>query len=44
MNFGPQFTDAMLNQWMYYTMQYLEPNSKSRGDGNHPLGSRCYNK
>jgi len=22
---------AMLNQWLYHTLQYLEPNTKSRG-------------
>src|SRR6218665_2752176 len=27
---------TMLNQWLYYALQYLEPNTKSRGDGNHP--------
>jgi len=21
----------MLNQWLYYTIQYLEPNTKSKG-------------
>jgi len=31
----------MLNQWLYHTIQYREPNSKSRG-GNHPLDSRCH--
>ena len=36
---------TMLHQWVYYTIQYLEPNTKSKGDGNHqPLGSRRYNK
>ena len=35
----------MLNQWLYYTIQYLEPNTKSKGGGNHPpLGSRRHNK
>ena len=30
---------TMLNQWLYYTIQYLEPNTKSKGGGNktHPL-------
>jgi len=28
----------MLNQWLYYTIQYLEPNTKSKGWGcNNPL-------
>ena len=27
---------TMLNQWLYYTIQYLEPNTKSKGGGNHP--------
>jgi len=22
---------TMLNQWLYYTIQYLEPNTKSKG-------------
>src|SRR6218665_717453 len=36
---------TMLNQRLYYTIQYLEPNTKSRGGGNHPpLGSRRHNK
>jgi len=26
----------MLNQRLYYTIQYLEPNTKSREGGNHP--------
>jgi len=34
----------MLNQPLYYTIQYLERNTKSRGCGNHPLGSRCGKK
>jgi len=33
-----------LNQLLYYTIQYLEPNTKSEGGGNQPLGSRCHNK
>ena len=30
---------TMLNQWLYYTIQYLEPNTKSRGVvvTTHPL-------
>jgi len=32
-----------LNQWLYYKIQYLEPNTKSKGGGN-PLGSRCHIK
>src|SRR6218665_3936998 len=36
---------TMLNQTLYHTMQYPEPNTKSMGGGNHPLfGSRRYNK
>src|SRR6218665_3600192 len=36
---------TMLNQWLYHTVQYLEPNSKSKGgDNHHPLGGRCHNK
>jgi len=27
----------MLNLSLYYTIQYLEPNTKSKGGGNHPL-------
>jgi len=27
---------TMLNQWLYYTKQYLEPNTKSKRGGNHP--------
>ena len=28
----------MLNQWLYYTIQYLEPNTKSKGVvTTHPL-------
>src|SRR6218665_2353575 len=27
---------TMLNQHLYYTIQYLEPNTKSKGGGNHP--------
>src|SRR6218665_426348 len=30
---------TMLNQSLYCTIQYLQPNTKSRG--NNPLGSRC---
>jgi len=26
----------MLNQSMYYAIQYLEPNAKSKGGDNHP--------
>ena len=26
----------MLNQWLYYTIQYLEPNTKYKEGGNHP--------
>src|SRR6218665_655434 len=26
---------TMLNQWLYYTIQYLELNTKSKGGGNH---------
>src|SRR6218665_104625 len=26
---------TLLNQWLYYTIQYLEPNTKSKGGGNH---------
>ena len=28
---------TMLNQWLYYTMQYLEPNTKSGWGGSTPL-------
>src|SRR6218665_2911349 len=34
---------TMLNQTLYYTMQYLEPNTKSNGVI-IPLGSRCRKK
>jgi len=34
----------MLNQWLYYTIQYLEPNTKFKGVVTTPLGSRCHNK
>src|SRR6218665_183912 len=27
--------ETMLNQWLYYTIQYLELNTKSNGGGNH---------
>src|SRR6218665_944030 len=27
---------TMLNQTLYYMIQYFEPNTKSRGSGNHP--------
>jgi len=27
----------MLNQTLYYTIQYLEPNTKSKGVGTTPL-------
>jgi len=33
----------MLNQSLYYTIQYFEPNTKSRGWWN-PVGSRCSKK
>jgi len=38
-----QFTlKTMLNQSLYYTMQYFEPNTKSReGVVTTTLGSRC---
>src|SRR6218665_1125558 len=33
----PHFTQqTMLNQTLYYTLQYLEPNTKSKRGGNHP--------
>ena len=36
---------TMLNQKLYYTIQYLEPNTKSKGVvTTRPLGSRCHNK
>jgi len=37
---------TILNQSLYYTIQYLEPNTKSKGCGNHPttLGCRRHNK
>jgi len=25
----------MLNQWLYHTIQYFKPNTKSKGGGNH---------
>ena len=28
---------TMLNQWLYYAIQYLEPNTKSKGVTTHPL-------
>src|SRR6218665_3141610 len=27
---------TLLNQWLYHTIQYFEPNTKSKGGGNHP--------
>ena len=27
---------TMLNQWLYYTIQYLESNTKSKGGVYHP--------
>jgi len=35
---------TMLNPSLYYTIQYLELNTKSKGGGNHPLGIRRHNK
>ena len=35
---------TMLNQWLYYTIQYLEPNTKCKGVVTTPLGSRRHNK
>jgi len=32
----------MLNQSLYYTIRYFKPNTKSKGGGNHPSGSRCH--
>ena len=26
---------TMLNQWLYHTIRYLEPNAKSKRGGNH---------
>src|SRR6218665_15443 len=35
----------MLNQTLYYTIQYFEPNTKSKGVvTSSPLGCRCHKK
>ena len=33
----PFYAETMLNQWLYHTINYFEPNTKSKGDGNHPV-------
>ena len=35
---------TMLNQSLYYTIQYFEPETKSKGGSNHPRGRQCRQK